>query len=109
MSKAKLKELLKPKKVVHEIAEGIKIQVKELSLKERVEWRKASLNEAGDELGDNWVQVLLHLAVLDEDGEAVWESADEVDGSEDVIRKMLDVVQEVNGLKSSSVDEAEKN
>jgi hypothetical protein len=106
---SKLKALLMPKKHLHEIADGVHVQIKELSLKERIEWRKAAIAEDGDSLKDDWIQALLHLAVLDEDGSKVWESADEVDGSEEIIKKILELVQDVNGLKSESVDEAEKN
>lgn len=108
MSVKSLKDLLKPKQLVHEVAEGVSILVKELSLKERIEWRKASIDESG-EIKDGWVQDLLFRAVLDLDGQPVWESADEVDGAEELIRKILDVVQDVNGLKAVALDEAEKN
>ena len=105
--KNELKALLQPKQAVMELAPGIEVLIKELSLKERIKWRAEALD--GDSLKPDWVQSLLLATVLDLDGNPIWDSLDEVDGSEAVLTKLVQMVQEVNGLAKESVEVAEGN
>lgn len=101
--------ILKPSKADMELAPGIQIRVKELSLKERIQWREVAMEADQKTLKSDWIQQLLASTVFDLEDQPIWASATEVDGSEAIISKILKFVQQVNGLASDSVDEAEKN
>lgn len=106
--KDSLKALLAPRSSVYPLAEGVAVQIRELSLRERIEWRAACVKEDGG-LSDNWVAHLLFLAVRDDAGERVWESVEDVDGSESMLGKLLEAVQGINGLAAGSNKEAQGN
>lgn len=101
--------ILKPNKADMELAPGIQIRVKELSLKERIQWRSTALESDNKTLKADWIQSLLAATVFDLEDQPIWASPDEVDGSEAIISKILKFVQEVNGLAADSVDTAEGN
>jgi hypothetical protein len=105
---AKLKALLAPKTSVVELGEDVKVVIKELSLRERINWRVECINENGD-LKPDWMAHLLHVAVLQESGAKVWDKPEEVDGSEAVLADLLKKVQEVNKMTSDAVEEASGN
>jgi hypothetical protein len=105
--KPELKALLAPKQQVMELAPGVEVRIKELSLKERIKWRASVLD--GETLKPEWVQSLLQAAVMDLDGEPIWAAVDEVDGSEAILTQLLKMVQAVNGLNTEAVDSAEGN
>jgi len=52
---------------------------------------------------------LLFRAVLDEEGSPVWDSAEEVDGSESALGRLLEACQKINGLAADSSKEAQGN
>ena len=104
-----LMAILKPNQADLELAAGILVRIKELSLKERIKWRESALESDGKTLKSDWIQSLLVLTVFDLEDKPIWDSVDQVDGSEAIISKLLKMVQDVNGLSSDSVDEAEKN
>ena len=106
--KESLKALLAPRSSSYELAEGLSVQIRELSLKERILWRAESVKEDGS-LKDDWVSHLLYLSVRDMDGDRIWESAAEVDGSESVLGRLLEAVQRINGLAADSNKEAQGN
>lgn len=96
-----LKALLAPKQAQHELAPGVVLRIKELSLRERISWRASSVKEDGS-LAEDWIAQLLVRAVLDEQGNQLWESAADVDGSESVLGKLLELCQAINGLAADS-------
>lgn len=102
-----LRALLAPKKAVMELAPGVQVLIKELSLKERIKWRSEVVD--GDNVKENWISTLLQATVLDLDGVAIWNDPEEVDGSEAIIAKLIELVQQVNGLSKESVEVAEGN
>jgi len=102
--KESLKALLAPKSSVFELGQGVSVQIRELSLRERIAWRSESIGPDG-KLGDDWVQNLLFRAVRDDDGNPVWERPEDVDGSESVLGKLLEAVQGVNGLGADKAQE----
>lgn len=101
--------ILKPTTADMELSAGIFIRVKELSLKERIKWREMALESDSKTLKADWIQQLLACTVFDLEDKPIWDKAEEVDGSEAIISKILKFVQDVNGLSADSVDEAEKN
>ena len=103
-----VRAILQPKARDFELAEGVSVKVKELSLRERIEWRAASVKEDGS-LSDDWVPQLLFRAVQDIDGFPLWESVESVDGAEGILGKLLEAVQETNGLAAGSSKEAQGN
>lgn len=102
-----LRALLSPKKTVMDLAPGIQVLIKELSLKERIKWRSEVVE--GDSIKADWISSLLQASVMDLDGEPIWASSEEVDGSEAIITKLVEMVQQVNGLSKESVEVAEGN
>lgn len=106
--KDSLKAILAPKVEPFELGQGAKVRIKELSLKERISWRAVSVLEDG-KLSDDWIAQLLFRAVLDEQGSPVWASADEVDGSESALGRLLEACQKINGLAADSSKEAQGN
>lgn len=104
-----LMAILKPNKADMELAPGIQIRVKELSLKERIKWREVALESDSKTLKADWIQQLLAATVFDLEDQPIWASPDEVDGSEAIISKILKYVQDVNGLSADSVDKQEGN
>ena len=103
-----LKAILAPRVEPFELGPGVAVKVKELSLKERISWREASI-EADGKLKDNWIAELLFRCVRDEDGSAVWDAPEDVDGSESVLGRLLEAAQRVNGLAADSTKEARGN
>lgn len=101
--------ILKPNQADFELAAGVLIRIKELSLKERIQWRQVAIESDGKNLKADWIQSLLAVTVFDLEDKPIWDSADEVDGSEAIISKILKLVQDVNGLNAESVDKAEGN
>jgi hypothetical protein len=106
--KDSLKAILAPKVEPFELGPGAAVKIKELSLKERIAWRAASVLEDG-KLSDDWIAQLLFRAVQDEAGDPLWASAEEVDGSESVLGRLLEACQKANGLAADSSKEAQGN
>lgn len=103
-----LKALLEPKSRHIELAPGVAVIIKELSLRERISWRSSSLNNEGG-LNEDWVAQLLFRSVRDVNGEPLWNTAEDVDGSESVLATILEHCQSVNGLTVNAGKEAEGN
>jgi len=103
-----VRAILQPKSKDFDLAEGVSVKIKELSLRERIEWRAASVKEDGS-LSDDWVPQLLFRAVQDVDGFPLWDSVEDVDGAESILGKLLEAVQEANGLAAGSSKEAQGN
>lgn len=91
-----------------ELAPGLEVIVKQMSLRDRLAWRAGILDEKGA-VRDNWELELLALTVRKLDGSRVWSDAGAVDGSEEAIRPILEKALQVNGLAQGQVKSDEGN
>lgn len=91
-----------------ELAPGLEVTVRQMSLRERLAWRSRVISEGG-ELKASWELELLALTVYAPDGSAVWASAEDIDGSEEAIRPILAKSLEVNGLAQGQTRDDEGN
>ena len=87
---------------------ALRVQVKDLTVREREAWRAASAAEDGA-LKSDWLLQLLALAVHDEAGQRVWHTAGEVDGPDSVISELAQQVLRINGLAGDSQKDAQGN
>lgn len=91
-----------------ELAPGLTVKVRQMSLKERLSWRARILDDKG-ELKPSWELELLAACVLAPDGSPAWASADAIDGSELAIRPILELALQVNGLAQGQAKDDEGN
>ena len=91
-----------------ELAPGLEVTIRQMTLRERLTWRSRVIGE-DDNLKPSWELELLALTVYKPDGSRVWASADDIDGSEEAIRPILTKCLEVNGLAQGQTRDDEGN
>jgi len=87
---------------------AISFHIKDLTVRERDAWRTACTKDDGS-LRPDWLLHLLHIAVLDESGQPVWDSIDAVDGPDAIVSEMASHVLRINGLAQDSQKDAQGN
>jgi len=88
---------------------GITVRIREMSVRERLDWRRASLKDNG-ELVDDWaLRVVQVCTLLPDVDEPLWPTVDQVDGPDAVLSALVQEVLRVNGLAAGAVKEEAEN
>jgi len=104
-TRASILDALKAKAVPLELPGGVQVRIREMSVRERLQWRRECMQ--GEELSDDWaLWVVQHCTLLPDSDEQLWASVAEVDGTEAVLSVLIREVLQVNGLREGAVREA---